>query len=118
MYLNNNSNHPKQVFKQLPLTINQRLINISNNKDSFNNIKQIYQNSLNFANYKHKLVYDQPLIKKINKRKRNIQYFNPPFRLNVTTKVGKQLLNLINTYFDNNHPYRKIFYRNSIKIKL
>ena len=56
LYVNNNPNHPKQILKQLPSTINQRLINLSNNKEFFNNIKQIYQNSLNSANYKHKLV--------------------------------------------------------------
>ena len=39
LHVNNNSNHPKQILKQLPLTINQRLINLFNNKDSFNNIK-------------------------------------------------------------------------------
>ena len=50
LYVNHNSNHPKQILKQWPLSINQRLINLSNNKDSFNNIKQIYQNSLNSAN--------------------------------------------------------------------
>ena len=98
LYLNNNSNHLKQILKQLPLTINQRrLINLSNNKDPFNNIKKIYQNSLNSANYKHKIVYDQPLIGKNNKRKRNIIYFNPSFKLNVASKVGKQFLNFINT---------------------
>ena len=116
LYVNNNSNHPKQILKQLPLTINQRLINLSNNNESFNNIKQTYQNSLNSANYKHKLTYEQPVIRKNNKRKRDIIYFNPPFNLNVATKIGKQFLNLINTYFDNNHPYRKIFNRNTIKI--
>ena len=64
LYVNNNSNHPKQILKQLPITINQRLINLSNNEDSFNNIKQTYQNSLNSANYKHKIVYNQPLTRK------------------------------------------------------
>ena len=60
LYINNNSNHPKQIL--MKLTINQKLINLSKNKDSFNNIKQIHQNLLNSANYKHKIVYDQPLL--------------------------------------------------------
>ena len=83
---------------------------------NINYFKQTYQNSLNSANYKHKLVYNQPLTRKNNKRKRDIIYFNPPFNLNVETKIGKQFLNLINTHFDNNHAYRKIFNRNTLKI--
>ena len=71
------------------------------------------KNSLNYANYKHKLVYDQPNTRKDNKRTRDIIFFNPPFNLNIAAKVAKQFLNLINTYFDNNHTYRKIFNHNT-----
>ena len=43
-------------------------------------------------------------------------FFNPPFSLNVSSKIGKQFLNLITTPFDENHPFHKIFNRNTIKI--
>ena len=116
LYVNNHSNHPRQVLKQLPETINRRLIKLSNNEESLNNVKSQYQKALTSANYKHTIKYDKILLAKTNKRKRNIIYFNPPFSLAVSSKIGKQFLNLINTYFDENHPYKKIFNRNTIKL--
>ena len=118
LYVNNKSNHPRQVLKQLPQTINRRLINLSNNQESFNNVKNEYQKALNSANYKDNLKYDNTISPKSNKkqRKRDIIFFNPPFSLNVNSKIGKQFLHLITTTFDENHPYNKIFNRNTIKI--
>ena len=116
LYVNNHSNHPRQVLKQLPETINRRLIKLSNNEESYNNVKTEYQRALTSANYKQNIKYDKNLSLKTNKRKRNIIYFNPPFSLTVNSKIGKQFLNLINTSFDENHPYKKIFNRNTIKI--
>merc|ERR1712240_78922 len=97
LYVNNKSNHPRQVLKQLPQTINRRLINLSNNQESFNNVKSVYQKALNSANYKDNLKYDSTITSKRNKkrRKRDIIFFNPPFSLNVNSKKGKHFLNLI-----------------------
>ena len=118
LYVNYNSNHPRQILKQLPETINRRLIKLSNNEESFNNVKNEYQKALNSANYKNTLKYDKTTLPERNKkqRKRDIIYFNPPFSLNISSKIGKQFLNLITTSFDENHPFHKIFNRNTIKI--
>ena len=35
-------------------------------------------------------------------------FFNPPFSLNVNSKIEKQFFNLITTSFDENNPYKKI----------
>ena len=40
-------------------------LNFSNNKNSINNKKQVYLSSLNSANYKHKLDYNQPPLKTV-----------------------------------------------------
>ena len=106
-------NHSLQVLKQLPQTINRRLIKLSNNQESINNVKGKYQKALNSANFKDNLKYDKTTLSKRNKkqRKRGIIFFNPPFSLNICYKIGKQLLNLNTTKFkynflDENQPYK------------
>jgi len=117
LYVNNKSNHPNQILKQLPITINERLNNLSSNEESFNRIKHSYQSALKSANYKFNLTYQKANEKTTKKqRKRKIIYFNPPFSLTVATKIGKEFLNLLNKHFDTNHPYHKIFNRNTLKI--
>ena len=78
LYVNYNFNHPPQILKQLPETINRRLIKLSNNEESFNNVKSEYQKALNSANYKDTLKYDKTILPKRNKRKWDIIFFNPP----------------------------------------
>ena len=71
--------------------------------------------ALTSTNYKHNKKYYKNLLSKTNKRKRDITYFNPPFSLTVSCKIGKQFLNIINTSFDENYLYEK---NNSIEIQL
>ena len=110
------SNHPNQILKQLPITINERLNNLSSNQESFNRIKHNYQSALKSANHKFNLAYQNPNKTTKKQRKRKIIYFNPPFSLTVATKIGKEFLNLVKKHFDENHPYHKIFNRNTLKI--
>jgi len=98
------------------LTINKRLNKLSSNEEPFNRIKQNYQTALKSANYKFDLTYQNTSNKNKKQRKRKIIYFNPPFSLTVATKIGKEFLKLIDHYFDKNHPYHKIFNRNTIKL--
>ena len=51
LYVNNKSNHPRQV----PQTINRRRIKLSNNQEFLNNVKSEYQKALNSASYKDNL---------------------------------------------------------------
>merc|ERR1712240_289728 len=67
-----------------PITINERLNNLSSNQESFNRNKHNYQSALKSANHKFNLAYQNP---------------------NKTTK-----------HFDENHPYHKIYNRNTLKI--
>ena len=53
---------------------------------------------------------------KTKNRKRKIIWFNPPFSRNVTTKVGKYFLALIDKHFPQNHKFYQIFNRNTIKV--
>ena len=53
-----------------------------------------------------------------NKRnwKRNIIWFNPPYSLNVSTKIGNYFLHLISKHFPQQHTFHKIFNKNNIKV--
>ena len=49
-------------------------------------------------------------------RKRNVTWFNPPFSVNVKTKVGNYFLNLIGKQFSPRHKFGKLFNRYTIKV--
>ena len=53
---------------------------------------------------------------KKRKRKRRIIYYNPPFCNSVSTNIGRKFIQLIDKTFTADHPYRKIFNRNSLKL--
>ena len=57
LYVHCESNHPPTVLKQVPISINKRLCNISSDESDFNAEKHIYQAALDASGYKHELKY-------------------------------------------------------------
>ena len=116
------SNHPANILKQLPISIETRLSNLSSNPEIFHEVSKHYQNILNQSGYNYKLHYKPPNNENKNKskssknRKRNIIWFNPLFSKNVSNDIGKYFLLLIQKHFPNNHKYHKIFNKNNVKI--
>merc|ERR1712055_183219 len=49
-------------------------------------------------------------------RRRKIIWFNPPFSLNVSTNVGKEVLGLIDKHFPPHHKFAMLFNRNNVKV--
>ena len=117
-YIHKQSNHPPSVIKQLPLSVERRLSKLSSNEKIFNDSILIYQEALIKAGYNHKLTYQKYDQKKDNpqQRERQIIWFNPPYSKNVTTKVGKFFLSLIDKHFPPHHKLHKLFNRNNVKI--
>ena len=78
----------------------------------------IEEDKLHKSGNQQKLKYNPVNTKTHRKRnhKRNIIWFNPPFNRNVSTKIGKYFLNLIDQHFLQNHHLHKIFSRNSVKV--
>ena len=79
----------------------------------------VYENALKRINYQHILHYsDNTKQDGTPKRKRtkNVIWFNPPFRKNVKTNIGKQFLNLIDTHFPPSSTLHRLFNRNTVKI--
>ena len=122
-YIHAKSNHPPNIIKQIPISIENRLRNLSSNKQIFDEAAIHYQEALRKCGYNHKLSYTTSTqINNSNNnnerrsRKRNIIWFNPPFSNNVSTNVGKEFLSLIDKHFPVNHKFRKIFNRNNLKV--
>ena len=114
-YIHNLSNHPPQVLKQLPKSINDRLSNNSSNEEIFNNAKGEYESALKDSGYTVNLNYNKEE-KKPRNRKRNVIWFNPPYNKNVSTNIAKKFLNLIDKHFPKTNKFHKIFNRNTVKV--
>ena len=117
-YVNSQSNHPPGIIKNIPISINKRLSNISANKEVFDQAATVYQADLNSKGYKHQLRFE-PSIQATSTRKnrsRRISWFNPPFSRNVKTNVGAKFLRIIMRCFPADHPLHKILNKNTIKV--
>ena len=117
-YIHKQSNHPPSIIKQLPLSVERSLSKLSSNEKIFNDSIPIYQEALLKAGYNHKLTYQKHDQKKGNSqhRERQIIWFNPLYRKNVTPKVGKFFLSLIDKHFPPHYKLHKLFSRNNVKI--
>ena len=71
-YINVQSNHPPNIIKQLPKTIEQRLSNDSSNETIFNEAAQLYEKALTEAGYDVKLKYNPNKKTKKQKKEQNM----------------------------------------------
>ena len=105
LYIDTQSNYPPSIIKHLPAAISRRISDISCNQGTFDEAKPDHEKALEDSGYTEELLYDktpdnEDLNKsKKNKRKRNIIWFNLPYRKNVQTNVGKIFLRLIKKPF-------------------
>ena len=120
LYVNNKSNHPPNILRNIPISINKRLSQISSDKNSFNNTSAEYKRAIDSSGYNHKLQFDHPSLStpasKPKSRKRKITWYNPPFSKNVKTNIGQSFLKIIDEEFSTSNPLHKIFNRNTLKI--
>lgn len=118
LYIHKSSNHPPSILKNIPLAINNRLSTISSNEKCFDSECKVYQEALDRSGYTHKLKFNKPPTKSHEKptRKRNIVWFNPPFSKSVGLDMGRKFLNSVKDTFTTDHPLRKIFNKNTIKL--
>jgi hypothetical protein len=55
LYVHSKSNHPPSVLRNIPLSINKRLTDISSDQDSFEHASPSYQQAFDKSGYNHKL---------------------------------------------------------------
>ena len=121
LYVHSESNHPLPILRNIPFAVNKRLNELSSDKESFNKAAPLYQHALDESGYAHKLEFDpraQNNQARANSRARtrNITWFNPPFSKNISTNVGRKVLNIAKECFKDGHPLKKIFNKNTLKV--
>ena len=115
-YINVNSNHPPNIIKQIPKSLEKRISQLSYNQEIFKQAVPHYEQALRNSGYNTKLNYTENTATNPISRKRKIIWFNPPYSRNVQTKVAKQFLNLIDKHFPRDHKFYKLFNRNNVKV--
>ena len=119
-YVHKKSNHPPTILKNIPANINRRLSSISSSKEIFDAAVPPYQEALDKAGYDYKLEFNEvePNQQRNSrrKRKRDIIFFNPPFDLNVKTKLGKEFLKILDSSFPVGNPLHGKLNRHNVKI--
>ena len=117
-YINIKSNHPPNIIKQLPASINRRISDNSCNEHEFNKAKPVYDDALKSSGYTEMLSSNKhrhPVRPRRN-RQRNIIWYNPPFSKSVKTNIGRTFLDLISRHFSRHHKYHSLFNKNNVKV--
>ena len=115
-YVHIHSNHPPNIIKQIPISIQNRLSNLSANEEIFKEAIPHYQAALGRSGYQHQLTYTPKATDRPRSRKRKIIWFNPPYNNNVSTNIGRHFLNLVKKHFPRNHKFYKLFNKNNVKV--
>ena len=121
LYVHSKSNHPQSILKNIPASINKRLSILSSNEDVFKNSTKQHQEALAAAGYDYKLKFEKQDLNALNKKKkkrrgRRIHWFNPPWDMNVSTKIGKKFFEVLDESFPLGHPLHKTFNRHTVKL--
>ena len=123
LYVHKQSNHPPNIIKNIPESINRRLSNTSFNDNIFKKLTLPYQDALKESGYNYKLEYKPTPTNNINQnnrpknnRKRNTTWFNPTYSKHVASNNGKQFLNLLHMCFPPTNKLHKILNRNTVKL--
>ena len=117
MYIDTSSNHPHQILKQLPSSINQRLSKNSSSEVVFYESKQQYIEALEKCGYKNTtMAFNKKTSAKKRSRRRKIIWFNPPFNKNVSSNIAKIFLQLLDKHFSKDKKLHKLFNRHNVKV--
>ena len=121
LYINKHSNHPPNILKQLPKSIEKRISETSSNINIFNRLIKIYNDALHESNSKQTLHFVIPAPKNNHdnqkrERKQNKIWFNRSCSKNVKTIIGKTFLQLLPIHFPKDHQRHKIFNKNTKKL--
>ena len=116
-YIHTESNHPSNIIKNIPVSIETHLSNLTYTEAIFKESTTHYENNLWQSGYNKKLTYrpTDTNHQKHSKHKRKIVWFNPLFSKIVSTKIGKSFLSLLDLHFPRNHIYSSIFNRKKSK---
>ena len=119
LYVHAQSNHPKSIIKNIPISVNRRLNILSSSEEMFDSVKDEYQEALVKAGHTHVLKYEKVNLKDLNKKKRKRQrykhmfYFHPPHEDTVATKIGKRQLEILDRTIPPEHELHPLLNRHN-----
>ena len=119
LYIHKDLNQQPSIFKEFPISIEKRIFTLSSNETILNQSKEIQQKALEKSGYRQILRYhlaNENVNNNKRNRKRIVIWSNPPFSVDVKTKVGNYFLNLTRKHFPLRHKFSKLFNRNTIKV--
>ena len=96
--------------------ISKRISGISSDEDIFDRAAHYYNDALKASGYNTNITYSNETKTPRRNQKRQIIWFNPPYSMNVKTKVAKKFLSIVNRCFHRFHKFRKIFNKNTLKV--
>ena len=99
----------------MPEAINKRLSNISSDKKLSIQAVPPYQEALQKSGYNFKLQYNRQNLNH-PEVENNVIWFNPPNNSTISTNIGCKFLQAVGDSFTPDHPLRKIFNRNTLKL--
>ena len=115
-YINTQSNHPSNIIKELPNSINSRISAISSNKEIFDREIGTYREALEQAGYSNPDLNFKERKEKSKNRKRKIMWFNPPFSKTVDSDITKMFNAILIKCFPKDNILHKAFNKNNVKI--
>ena len=117
--MNKEFNHPLNLMKHLPASVEKRLSNNSFDEKIFQESAIYYEDTLNKAGYIDKVAYPAPSVSNQENKNKNRQWnvilFNRRCSKSVTTRIGQSFLYLIDIHFPKNYTFNKIFGRNNVQ---
>ena len=117
-YVHTQSNHPRNITKQIPYGVNKRLCELSCDKENFDRAKPEYEKALKESGHKTKLIFNDCTETSRRKkcRSRKIIWYNPPFNSEVKTQFGKEFLKILDSNFPKKHQFNRFLNRHTIKV--
>ena len=85
-------------------------------KATFNNATLFSNDALSASGYNENLTYQKDLPPTNKVRQRKIIRFNPPYRVDVETNIGKTFLKLIDKHFPKTNKFHKTINKNNVKV--
>ena len=118
LYINNSSNHPPSILRELPSSINKRINTLSCDKGTFDAAAPEYKEVLRRSDFNAQLTYQPPNANTNTRRSRsrNVIWYNPPFSKNVKTNIAHKFLQLIDKHFPPSNKLSKLFNRHTVRV--
>ena len=106
------------LYIYIPKALNKQLSKISSNEAIFKEAAEDYKAPLKEAGYEHTLKFDPKPNSKNRKRQRtrNVLWFNPPYSIGESTRIGARFLDILDKCFKEDNPLSRILNRHTIKV--